>query len=284
MNVIWYDAARGNWDSGLLCSIFDKHPDKFVQWNVKIAPREIQDTGNGFGKSIVVVVGKPDIFSLRSFLQTIPNGVVILTSDEDSYFDWKSAIPPHLETWTQYYAPNKSEIKTRLLLGAPNRLKNYKINLDLPKKYLWSFVGQVQNPFRQKCVEVLKGLPDGFLHIVPQFGGGEGGIEYQEYLDIMCQSKYVICPAGSMCVDSFRLYEAIECGAVPITDKRAPRDKADFNYWKENGIPDKFIQVDSWDQISRLNDSNFDGLSKLSGDWWTAYKQDLENKLLALCS
>jgi len=164
---------------------------------------------------IVIVTGKPsNIDILHGRLSHLNNPLVILTSDEDAEFEWKRAIPITCELWTQYYSPNKSEIKERLLLGVPNRFKDYKVNSHLPKKYLWSFVGQCQNPSRQACVEVLRGLPDGFLHVADSFGGVENGIEYQEYLDIMCQSKFVICPAGSMCVDSFRFYEAIECGGI----------------------------------------------------------------------
>jgi hypothetical protein len=275
MKVIWYNASKGNWDSGLLCSIFDKHPDKFEQHNSKelIYP----------DKAIVIIVGRPDVNEVSYYLNQLNEATVILTSEEDAYFNWK-ALPQRHEYWTQYYHPNKSGIATRLLLGAPNRIKDYKINLDLPKKYLWSFVGQVQNPSRQQCVDVLKTLPDGFLHIVEAFGGQGNGIEYQEYLDIMCQSKCVICPSGSMCVDSFRFYEAIECGAIPITEKRSPRDSKDFDYWLECGIPDKFVRVESWKQISNLTDTNFDDMKTLSLNWWNGYKQELENKLLALCN
>lgn len=271
INVIWYNACRGNWDSGLLCSIFDAHPDKFIQHNSK--PNVYCN------HAIVIVAGCPEIIPLRNYLESIPVGIVILTSEEDSFFDWKKAIPPHLKIWTQYYSPNKSEIKERLLLGPPSRLKDYKINKHLPKKYLWSFVGQVQNPFRQACVDVLKTLPDGFIHVAEMFGGvGDTGMEYQEYLDIMCQSEFVICPAGSMCVDSFRLYEAMECGAIPITDVRAPRDHSDFNYWKEVFPENCLITTKDW---SRLPDALKMGMLMYpSNIWWDMYKLDLQNKLL----
>lgn len=274
ITVIWYDQAFGNWDHGLIDSIFTKHPESFVYHNSKelIYP----------DKAIIIVTGKPAIEPLRKYLDSIKSGLVILTSDEDAYFDWQNAIPKHLQLWTQYYSPSKSGISNRILLGAPKRIKDYKINTHLEKKYLWSFVGQSQNPFRQRCVEVLQGTPDGFLHIVPQFGGGDGGVEYQEYLDIMCQSKYVICPAGSMCVDSFRVYEAMECGAIPITDMRAPRDKEDFNYWTEVYPKNNFIQVANWD--NGFLTEVFKNGWPFNNDWWTVYKIELENKLLSLCS
>jgi hypothetical protein len=282
INVIWYNGCRGNWDSGLLCSIFDAHPDVFIQHNSK--------QNLYCNRAIVIVAGMPDVIPLRNYLESIPVGIVILTSEEDSFFDWKSAIPPHLEIWTQYYSQNKSEIKERLLLGPPNRLKDYKINKHLPKKYLWSFVGQVQNPFRQACVDVLKTLPDGFLHVAEMFGGvGGSGMEYQEYLDIMCQSVYVICPAGSMCVDSFRLYEAMECDAIPITDVRAPRDPEDFNYWKDVYPDNRVYKIEKWLNLSYMFNGTHEifkneliqaSLLNESKNWWSDYKQQLENKLL----
>lgn len=102
INVIWWDASRGNWDSGLLSEIFDKHKKFFTQYNTKdIVPGS---------KAIVIVVGKPEIYPLRQYLNTLESGLVILTSDEDSYFDWEAAVPSHLDIWSQYYAPNKKEI------------------------------------------------------------------------------------------------------------------------------------------------------------------------------
>lgn len=278
INVIWWMGQRGSWDHGLLCETFDKYPEVFIQHNETMPPHET-------GRSIVIVVGKPNPDRLYGYLSTLVDSLVILTSDEDAFFDWRKAIPAQHTIWTQYWNPEyKAEIKERILLGAPNRLKNYKINTHLPKKYLWSFIGQVQNPFRQACVDVLKTLPDGFLHIVPQFGGGDGGIDYQEYLDILCQSKYAICPAGSMSAETFRLYEAMECGAIPVTDMRSPRDNHGFNYWEQvyswNGV----ILVDDWKDLteSRLKErlTWSQDYAKERNEWWITYKQQLEQKLL----
>jgi hypothetical protein len=272
INVIWYKACRGNWDSGLLCAIFEAHPDKFLQINTK-SPWYCD-------RAIVIVTGCPEVEELRRYLDTIHEGIVILTSEEDSFFNWNDAIPKRFEIWTQYFSFNKQAIKERLLLGTPNRIKDYKINTHLSKKYLWSFVGQVQNPFREQCVEVLKNIPDGFVHIAGGFGGQGDGIEYQEYLDIMCQSVFVFCPAGSMCVDSFRLYEAMECGAIPITDRRAPRDPEDFNYWIEVYPANKLITVNSWSALGYSLLDIYDGKISPSNQWWIDYKNELTQKLL----
>ena len=273
MNVIWWNASRGNWDHGLLQGIFDKHPETFIQFNTGLQSGSME-------RCIVVVTGKPqNESSLNDFLLSVNDPLVILTSDEDSGFNWKRAIPRTAEIWTQYYWPNKSEIKERLLLGVPNRFKDYKVNSHLPKKYLWSFVGQVQNPYRQECVKWLKTMPDGFLHIADSFGGIKNGIEYQEYLDIMCQSKFVICPSGSMSADCFRVYEAMECGAIPIVNTRCPRDKADFYYWNEVYPANQLSFVEHWNDVQFLNSNPVEPGNQNA--WWLDYKIQLENKLLS---
>lgn len=271
IDVIWWNGARGNWDSGLLCEIFDKYPNSFNQHNSK----ELLWTD----RAIVVIVGSPSVLPLQEYLATLKSGLVIFTGDEECSFDAEAIRFDNLEYWTQCYASHRSWMQDRLLLGCPNRISNYKINTHLPKKYLWSFVGQVQNPFRQACVDALNELPDGFMHIVPQFGGGEGGIEYQEYIDIMCQSHFVICPSGSMTADTFRVYEAIECGAIPIADHRSPRDDKAWDYWNVVYPSHNLLRVSEWngwglEHLMRAYVKN------IWPSWWPSYKQQLSQKLL----
>lgn len=289
--VIWWNQARGNWDHGLLMSVFDKHPEVFEQINTKEPLPELE-------RAIVIVVGQPVIEPLKNYLKTLKSGIIIFTGDEECAFDCESIRDDSkFEFWTQCYTPHRSFIKERLFLGTPNRIVNYKINSDLPKKYLWSFIGQNHNPFRNKCVDVLKKLPDGFLHVARAFGGQINGIEFQEYLDICCQSRFVICPAGSFTADTFRVYEAIECGAIPIVDKRSPRDSKDFDYWREVYPQNTLIQVNEWTQ-ERIQElltlSSLEGPSELQklltgseisdaeyqNHWWIKYKKEIEQKLL----
>lgn len=269
--VIWYNGCRGNWDHGTLEDVFDKHPDVFIQHNIK--------ENIPVDRAIVIVAGRPKVKELRSYLDTIDKGVVILTSEEDGFFDWQRAIPAHLDTWTQYYTASKSLIRERLLLGAPNRIRNYKLNSHLEKKYLWSFIGQNQNPHRNSCIQVLNKLPDGFLHITDLFGGeGDKGMDYQSYLDICCQSKFVLCPSGSMSADSFRVYEAILCGAIPIADKRCPRDPEGFDYWEAVYPGNGLISVDFWGHYVGEYMQQMDVFPPPT--WYNQYLETLEKKLL----
>ena len=42
---------------------------------------------------------------------------------------------------------------------------------------------------------------------------------YVDYLDHLCNTKYVLCPNGNTTPDTYRLYESLICGCIPITEK-----------------------------------------------------------------
>jgi len=42
---------------------------------------------------------------------------------------------------------------------------------------------------------------------------------YSEYLTYLCNTKYLLCPNGNTTADTYRLYEALVCGCIPITEK-----------------------------------------------------------------
>jgi len=260
--IIWFDGFKGNWDSGLIASIIEDNPNF----------NEVNSKDNPVFDNVIVLVGKTDKYRLRAYLEKTKQALVILMSDEDSAFDWEFCKLPHVKFWTQYHFRNKEGIKKRIPLGVPNRFKNYEVK-NLERKYSVSFVGQVQNPHRQQCVEVIKSIPNSFVHIASGFGG-VNGLEYQDYLDILCQSEIVVCPSGSMCADSFRVYEAIECGALPIADANSPRDYIDFNYWQQCNF--NVASVKSWKDLPDLiNLTYMKEQREITANWWKHYKQVL---------
>lgn len=275
INIIWYNGFRGNWDHGLLASLMDDDA-RFLQHNYKDSNPVLDEA--------IIIVGKPnDVSALRDYLVQIKKGIVILASDEDSEWDWKACIPEHLKVWTQYYFRNKEEIKERLLLGFPTRFPKGIVQME-KREIFCSFVGQVQNEHRQACVDELKKIPNHFIKIA-QYFGGVNGLDYPEYINILCNSKVVLCPSGSMCTDSFRVYEALECGALPIVEARSPRDEKHFDYWKEVGA-DVLPCVHDWRDIKYIleNTELIERKTKECITWWINYKMELKNKLLnALC-
>ena len=93
--------------------------------------------------------------------------------------------------------------------------------------YKASFIGRIGSRVRPKMFEVLTGLPGFYLK--------DSGDDVTLFLDHLQQSTFSLCPRGYG-VSSFRLYETLEVGAIPIyiveddVDHWLPfSDKVDWN-------------------------------------------------------
>lgn len=58
-----------------------------------------------------------------------------------------------------------------------------------------------------------------------------------EYYDILSQSKFVICPSGDF-IWSYRFFEAILCGAIPIIEEYCDTYEGFKFYYMDNNIKD----------------------------------------------
>jgi hypothetical protein len=85
---------------------------------------------------------------------------------------------------------------------------------------------------------------------------------------------------GNLNLDSFRVYEALECGAIPVLEKRPSLD-----YFRRLLGAHPVPTFSNWRQAARfiafmLADRNaLANLQKQCIDWWTGYKQSLREQV-----
>lgn len=100
------------------------------------------------------------------------------------------------------------------------------------RKWLVSFVGQRGNLFRARAIEVAKdtnrGLDSKFV-IRERFGGTKGSYEASvetatEYIETLSQSSYSLCPGGNYSSATFRFFESIVLGSIPLFPTDSPLD------------------------------------------------------------
>ena len=147
------------------------------------------------------------------------------------------------------------------------------------KKYTWSFTGQIHAQGKRKeMIEQLKDCPgDSFFNINKSWQSSDS-LSTKEYRDILSNSIFVPCPRGNSSVDSFRLYECLECGAIPIIEK----DES----WEILLGDHPFLLTDSdWvagkKYIQELY-GNHDFLQKYQEkiqDWWVKFKIKLKDEI-----
>lgn len=204
---------------------------------------------------------------------------IILTSinDRELQPDDLKFIP---ENVLEIYAPNVSykhnKIKT-LPLGLSFRMTEFYEKANISNEYrpilCYSNFSVDTHPVRTKTFSYIKNKDFiTFQHMgkwlsYPMSGG--------EYIEKLNKSKFVICPRGSG-LDTFRFYEALYCGAIPILPKE--------NYLHEryNNLPILFL--DKLEDYAKLTkeylEDKYTELSKLKKDYHPELDMDFFFKTL----
>jgi hypothetical protein len=86
----------------------------------------------------------------------------------------------------------------------------------------WFFAGDWKAD-RGVMADRFRSLPGGFISL-PRSFYGERGISRPEYLAKMASTKFAPCPAGNVCIETCRPYEALHFGAIPLLPKRRLAD------------------------------------------------------------
>ena len=107
------------------------------------------------------------------------------------------------------------------------------------KKYIISFSGSVHSSERIRSYHIAKKM--GFSNGYSGWGWkSKGSLTSKAYIEILKNSKYSLCPTGHINLDTFRFYEIIKSGALPIIPKETPFQP--FNYYSEiYGVDQRII-------------------------------------------
>lgn len=228
-------------------------------------------------KSAVVVIParmQADIVEeLNEELAKLDWAFVVLTGDEESSFPWRELNHPRMLVWVM--SPIQGEHDDAGgKIGSGYREETPKLlsEIGLQDRILdWFFAGQVTHPLREQCVTQLRNMPNGKL---VETKGFSQGIPYREYLENMARAKFVPCPSGPCTPDTFRLYEALEAGCVPIADGGS--------YWQSLfGEEVPFPVVSSWEVLPTLMPQLLKEWPENSNKvfaWWQLYKRRLADK------
>jgi hypothetical protein len=151
------------------------------------------------------------------------------------------------------------------------------------RRYVWSFAGQVQRSSRPEMVAALSQIEPYFLMRTDKRDDGrmlDRFVEREEYYDVMTDSMFAPCPMGNVNIECFRFYEALECGTVPIVEKRLG-----FDYYRSLLGDHPIPTVSSWSDAPHLIRDCLRHpakLEELQGEcmaWWKSYKPRLRDRI-----
>jgi hypothetical protein len=171
------------------------------------------------------------------------------------------------------------------------------------RRYTWSFAGQLKSN-RASMLEQANTVPGGYYRLTTKWNDPDG-LDITQYAALLSDTVFALCPRGSKSVDCFRVYEALEAGAIPIVEDRSttgsildilrpggmqlistlhPRDlwpnlktHGLASYWTAAyGSDFPCPRLSHWQNLSALIKSHDSGKKSLKiQQWWQAYKSNL---------
>lgn len=138
------------------------------------------------------------------------------------------------------------------------------------REYDFCFVGQIsqygtRDKF-QKCLDdMIEKTGDKYKHYVKYTSAFGTGLDHQEYVELLNNSKICLCPTGAFSDESFRFFEAIKLGAFPMVE-RLPR------FWYYENAPLFFTKWQFLDNhleecLKLVNNSDISVLTKNLSDY-----------------
>lgn len=238
---------------------------------------------NGKG-SIVVIPGAyqaPYIKEINEELAKLKWVLLIITSDEENKFPIEQIQHDNIKIYLQYPRRNRHEQYGKMPSGyIPTTRENLKF---VEKDLDYFFSGQVTHPRRRICWDAIRKLENSgkFKNTIYATDGFAQGLAHPEYLGYMNRAKAVPAPSGNVTADSFRLFEALEAGAVPIADNICAIGDAEFWPYVLGTFP--FPTTNDFSNLEENIEkivNQFPVLNNRAQAWWIKYKRDLKWQLI----
>lgn len=157
---------------------------------------------------------------------------IVLLSDENLHepCEWLHD-PACIKLHRNYIHPNHlNHPKVQFFgLGYKRELLKYLNSTNSQKTYSWCFAGTPHGE-RQKMLDIFQEVKDYKIHTCSGFGA-EDGLNTEKYAEMLQQSVFALCPEGQDSMDSFRLYEALEAGCIPVTRAYSKQFMIKPSYW-----------------------------------------------------
>jgi len=98
-------------------------------------------------------------------------------------------------------------------------------------------------------------------------------LDVNEMSKILTSTEFIPCPNGFVHPETYRLYEALECGCIPIVENA-------YKYYDRLFPNNPFIKVDMWIEakpvVREWNDDQIKQKREECRTWWSQYKKQLQ--------
>lgn len=289
--VIWMNLAegsipRGFWDQGLLERLFsgDLHRIRYEYEHHEVGPDS--EWPQLDGGAIVVLPGSyhaERINEINALLARLSWVLLIVTSDEESLFPISELEHPRLIVWVEpnpamQYDPAVRFLGVTCRDDTAHQLAAYPAEMEERPVDLF-FAGQITHDRRERMWAAIdSGIDHTKVRVVAKATPGfTQGYEREEYMRWMASARIVPCPSGPAIVDTFRFWEALEAGAIPIADARVEGTPEGYWHLLFGGTP-PFPILDDWSRLPAVVDALLEAWPREANRiqaWWQRWRRDL---------
>lgn len=142
------------------------------------------------------------------------------------------------------------------------------------RKYVWSFAGRLDHHYRANMIQEMRNVPNYHLHQIHAWADARS-LSTKDYRNLMLDTIFIPCARGCYNLDSFRLYEALECGCIPVVEK------VPYDYFGSFFGNHPFIAVSSWTEAPRIiqallnNPAALEAKREACYEWWQRFKKNM---------
>lgn len=284
IQVCWHEGSNSSDNRcwlGMTTMLIDAFDATFAE-NYELIHRNTMAEVVPDDNIIMVIHGDHEhqkVDQIKKELDKFQRALVVVIGDESALFPSQALIAPNRKIWHQVPIPGRHDFATRFLIcgyphDAPRLLSPY---IDKPKTLDWAFMGQVTHVRRQMCAEQLRTMKNGYLL---ETAGFWQGLDRAEYYKTMASAKVIPCPSGPVNPDSFRVWEALEAGCVPIVDGMCPKFAYPNGYWKYVLRYDPpFPIIYDWKSLPEVMEAvlaKWETAQSFTQAWWNIYKKDMK--------
>ena len=146
------------------------------------------------------------------------------------------------------------------------------------RHFPWAFMGTIWRSGQRFLATSL------FLRALPQgiFFGGKSfgqGIPLEKYKHYLLQSIFSLCPEGDRHFDTFRLFESLQMGCLPLVVERYGQARQVLGHDFPLPIFARWSEALSFAQLQLSRPEHLNHLQALVNEWWQSRKASLSVQL-----
>ena len=139
------------------------------------------------------------------------------------------------------------------------------------RNYKWAFIGTPHKSSRHDLLHQFSHIKEFYTYKTQKFNVKP--ISVEEMNKILSSTDFIPCPNGFVHPETYRLYEALECGCIPIVENA-------YKYYDRLFPGNPFIKIDKWkDAVPMIQNWNTEQINTKRKEcitWWNKYKSEIQ--------